>query len=93
MLQKHVVTLASIIVVGVITSYGVVVQSWVEWSTTTLVDLDKRTAIMELETKHTNEIVSQNQEMLILLMEASKKASYGDHQEPTGQTDIYWTEK
>ncbi len=93
MLQKHIVTLASIIVVGVVTSYGVVVQSWVEWSTTTLVDLDKRTAIMELETKHTNQMVSQNQEMLKAILVASKKVKYGDHQESAGPTDINWKER
>ncbi len=93
MLQKHTVTLASIIVVGVVTSYGVVVQSWVEWSTTTLVDLDKRSAIMEVEVRRTNEMVLQNYEMLKALTDRTRKTSHGDYQEPAGQTDIYWREK
>ena len=93
MLQKHVVTLASIIVVSVITSYGIVVQSWADWSTTTLVDLDKRTAIMEVEAKHTNMMVTQNHDMLKALMEASRKTSYGNRKNPTGKTDIQWTEE
>ncbi len=93
MLQKNVFMLASVIVVGVISSYGMVVQNWVEWSTTTLVDLDKRSAIMEVEVRRTNEMVLQNYEMLKDLTDRTRKTSHGDYQEPTGQTDIYWREK
>jgi len=93
MLQKNVFMLASVIVVGVISSYGIVVQNWVEWSTTTLVDLDKRSAIMEVEVRRTNEMVLQNYEMLKDLTDRTRKTSYGDYQEPTGQTDIYWRGK
>jgi len=93
MLQKNVFMLASVIVVGVISSYGIVVQNWVEWSTTTLVDLDKRSAIMEVEVRRTNEMVLQNYEMLKDLTDRTRKTSHGDYQEPTGQTDIYWRGK
>jgi hypothetical protein len=92
--QKHIIlTLATMIVVGVVASYGMVIQKWVDWTTTTLVDLDKRTAIMEVEMKHTNDVVAQNHEMLKVLMENIKKVSYGDLKKPTGTTDINWTEK
>ena len=92
--QKHIIfTLATMIVVGVIASYGMVIQKWVDWTTTTLVDLDKRTAIMEVEAKHTNEMVAQNHEMLKVLMETVTKASYGNNQKPTGTTDINWAER
>jgi hypothetical protein len=93
MVQKNVFMLATVIVVGVISSYGIVVQNWVEWSTTTLVDLDKRSAIMEVEVRRTNEMVLQNYEMLKDLTDRTRKTSHGDYQEPTGQTDVYWTEK
>ena len=92
--QKHIIlTLATMIVVGVVASYGVVIQKWVDWTTTTLVDLDKRTAIMKIEAKHTNEMVAQNHQMLKVLMENIQKVSYGDLKKPTGTTDINWTEK
>ena len=92
--QKHIIiTLATMIVVGVVASYGMVIQKWVDWTTTTLVDLDKRTAIMEIEAKHTNNMVAQNHEMLKVLMETVTKASYGNQQKPRGTTDINWAEK
>ena len=91
--QKHIIiSLATMIVVGVIASYGMVIQKWVDWTTTTLVDLDKRTAIMEVEAKHTNEMVSENHAMLKALIQ-SMKANYVYKQKPDGTTDINWKEK
>jgi hypothetical protein len=91
--QKHIIfTLATMIVVGVVASYGMVIQKWVDWTTTTLVDLDKRTAIMGAEMKHTNDMVSQNYEMLKVLMERVQKVSYDDQPGKPETTDIKWTE-
>ena len=83
-------SLATLLVTGIFASYGMVIKQWVDWTTTTLVDLDKRTAIMEVEAKHTNEMVAQNHEMLKVLMETITKASYEYKQKPTGTTDINW---
>jgi hypothetical protein len=94
--QKNIIlTLATMLVVGVFASYGMVVKQWVDWTTTTLVDLDKRTAIMEIEMKHTNEMVAQNHQMLKTLMEAVTEVSYGNGKVTDGTTDINWqkTEK
>ena len=89
--QKNIIlTLATMLVVGVFASYGMVIKQWVDWTTTTLVDLDKRTAIMEIEAKHTNNMVAENQQMLKALMEVVTKVSYGDRTITDGTTDINW---
>ncbi len=89
--QKNIIlTLATMLVVGVFASYGMVVKQWVDWTTTTLVDLDKRTAIMEIEAKHTNEMVAQNHKMLKTLMKAVTEVSYGNGEVTDGTTDINW---
>jgi hypothetical protein len=89
--QKNIIlTLASMFVVGIFASYGMVAKQWVDWTTTTLVDLDKRTAIMEIEMKHTNDMVAQNHQMLKTLMEAVTEVSYGDRKVTDGTTDINW---
>ena len=91
--QKGIIwSLVTLLVTGIFASYGMVVKQWVDWTTTTLVDLDKRTAIMEVEAKHTNQMVAQNHEMLKILMDTITKASYGSKQKSTGTTDINWSE-
>lgn len=91
--QKNIIlTLATMLVVGIFASYGMVIKQWVDWTTTTLVDLDKRTAIMEIEAKHTNNMVAENQQMLKALMEVVTKVSYGDRKSTDGATDINWKE-
>lgn len=89
--QKNIIlSLATMLVVGVFASYGMVIKQWVDWTTTTLVDLDKRTAIMEIEAKHTNDMVAQNHQMLKTLMKAVTEVSYGDGKGTDGTTDINW---
>lgn len=89
--QRNIIlTLATMLIVGIFASYGMVVKQWVDWTTTTLVDLDKRTAIMEIEAKHTNEMVAQNHQMLKTLMKAVTEVSYGDRKGADGTTDINW---
>lgn len=88
--KNLIITLATMVVVGVFASYGMVIKQWVDWTTTTLVDLDKRTAIMEVEAKHTNEMVAENQEMLKILMEKITKVNYGNGKGADGTTDINW---
>ena len=89
--QKNIIfTLATMLVVGIFASYGMVIKQWVDWTTTTLVDLDKRTAIMEVEAKHTNEMVAENHQMLKSLMKAVTEVSYGNGKGADGTTDINW---
>lgn len=91
--QKNIIlSLATMLIVGIFASYGMVIKQWVDWTTTTLVDLDKRTAIMEIEAKHTNNMVAENQQMLKALMEVVTKVSYGDRKSADGTTDINWKE-
>lgn len=56
--------LISVIIAGVFGSLGFVAKEWTSWTSHTLVDLDKRTAIMETKIIHTNEMVAQNYHML-----------------------------
>ena len=91
--QKNIIlALATMLVMGVFASYGMVIKQWVDWTTTTLVDLDKRTAIMEIEAKHTNEMVAENHQMLKSLMKAVTEVSYGNGKGADGTTGIYWEE-
>ena len=86
-------TLAAMIVAGVFASYGIVIQKWVDWTSTTLVDLDKRTAIMETEMKHTNDMIAQNHQMLKILMDKVTKVQYGNQSKSTDTTDINWRQE
>ena len=89
--QKNIIlTLSTMLIVGIFASYGMVIKQWVDWTTTTLVDLDKRTAIMEVEAKHTNEMVAENHQMLKNLMKAVTEVSYGNGKGADGTTDINW---
>tara|TARA_R110002153_G_scaffold107205_1_gene247174 strand:+ start:102 stop:395 length:294 start_codon:yes stop_codon:yes gene_type:complete len=91
--QKNIIlTLSTILIVGVFASYGVFAKRWVDWSTTTLVDLDKRTAIMEVEAKHTNQMVVQNYQMLRELMSRVQRTNYGDGKGTNGEASNNWQE-
>jgi len=71
-----VVVLASIIVVGTIGSFGMVIQRWTEWTTTTLISLDKKQAIIEQKLESTNSLIAQNHEMLKALMGANTQKTF-----------------
>jgi hypothetical protein len=89
--KKNIIfTLATMLVVGVFSSYGMLTKQWVDWTTTTLVDLDKRTAIMEVEARYTSNMVSNNHEMLKILMKEITKVSYGNGKSSDGTSDINW---
>ena len=68
--------LVGIIVAGVFGSLGFVIKEWTTWTTTTLVDLNKRTAVMETEMKHANDMIAENHEMLKLIMNRVTQASF-----------------
>ncbi len=80
------------LIIGIFASYGVFAKRWVDWSTTTLVDLDKRTVIMEVEAKHTNQMVSQNYQMLRQLMDRVQRTGYGDGKITNGKANNNWQE-
>jgi len=80
----------ALIVAGVFGSVGFVFKEWTTWTSTTLVDLNKRTAIMETEIRHTNIMVSQNHEMLKSLIKQVRNISYGDRKDSDGTTNINW---
>lgn len=68
--------LTGIIVAGVFASLGFVFKEWTTWTTSTLVDLNNRTAVMEAEMKHTNDMIAQNHEMLKALMNRVQRAGF-----------------
>lgn len=68
--------LVGIIVAGVFGSLGFVIKEWTTWTTTTLVDLNKRTAVMETEMKYSNDMIAENHEMLKLIMNRVTQASF-----------------
>lgn len=71
-----VVALASVIVIGTIGSFGMVIQRWTEWTTTTLISLDKKQAVIEQKIESTNDLIAQNHEMLKALMGASTQKTF-----------------
>ena len=71
-----VVALASLIVVGTIGSFGMVIQRWSEWTTTTLINLDKQNAVIEQKLQSTNDLIAKNHEMLKILMNQSRKTIF-----------------
>ena len=68
--------LVGIIVAGVFGSLGFFIKEWTSWTSTTLVDLNKRTAVMETEMKHANDMIAENHEMLKLIMNRVTQASF-----------------
>ena len=74
--QKILIGLATTILVG---AFGFVIKEWTTWTSTTLINLNSRAAVLESEVKHTNQLVSQNYEMLKFLVNNSQKAGYNDN--------------
>ena len=74
--QKILIGLATTVVVG---AFGFVVKEWTTWTSSTLIDLHSKTAVLESEIRHTNQMVSQNYEMLKFLVNKSQKAGYNDN--------------
>lgn len=71
-----VVALATLIVVGTIGSFGMVIQRWTEWTTSTLINLDKQNAVIEQKLESTNAMIAQNHEMLKALMSSDTQKTY-----------------
>ena len=67
-----------IIIVGVFGFVGFLVKEWTGWTSSTLIDLNSRTAVMESEIKHTNDMVAKNYEMLKFLVSKTQKAGFND---------------
>jgi len=74
--QKILIGLATTVLVG---AFGFVIKEWTTWTSTTLINLNSRAAVLESEVKHTNQLVSQNYEMLKFLVNNSQKAGYNDN--------------
>ena len=71
-----VVALATLIVVGTVGSFGMVIQRWTEWTTSTLINLDKQNAVIEQKLESTNAMIAQNHEMLKALMGSDTQKTY-----------------
>ena len=71
-----VIALASLIVVGTFGSFGMVIQRWTEWTTSTLINLDKQNAVIEQKLENTNKMIAQNHEMLKALMSSDTRKTY-----------------
>jgi len=71
-----VIALAFLIVAGTIGSFGVVIQRWTEWTTSTLINLDKQNAVIEQKLESTNAMIAQNHEMLKALMGNNTQKTY-----------------
>jgi len=85
--------LLGLIIAGVFGSLGFVFKEWTTWTSSTLVDLDKRTAVMETELKHSNDMIYQNHEMLKVLMKEIRKVSYQQElSAEKGVTNIDWNQ-
>jgi hypothetical protein len=85
--------LLGLLIAGVFASLGFVFKEWTTWASSTLVDLDKRTAVMETEIKHSNDMIAQNHEMLKTLMREIRKVSYNQKRSAEkGVTNIDWNQ-
>lgn len=71
-----VIALAFLIVAGTIGSFGMVIQRWTEWTTSTLINLDKQNAVIEQKLESTNDMIAQNHEMLKALMGSNTRKTY-----------------
>lgn len=75
--KPFVLFLASVLVVGTVASFGLVIQKWTEWTTSTLISLDKQQAVIEQKIETTNALIAQNHEMLkSIIRDQSKKAFF-----------------
>lgn len=86
--QKILIGLATTVVVG---AFGFVVKEWTTWTSSTLIDLHSKTAVLESEIRHTNQMVSQNYEMLKFLVNKSQKAGYNDNAWTNAVPDLHPT--
>lgn len=71
-----IVALATLIVMGTVGSFGMVIQRWTEWTTSTLINLDKQNAVIEQKLESTNAMIAQNHEMLKALMGSDTQKTY-----------------
>jgi len=76
--QMDTKVIGGIIVLGVFGFVGFLVKEWTSWTSSTLIDLNSRAAVMESEIKHTNDMVAQNYEMLKFLVSKTQKAGFND---------------
>ncbi len=76
--QMETKVLGGIVVVGVFGFVGFLVKEWTGWTSSTLIDLNSRTSVMETEIKHTNDMVAKNYEMLKFLVSKTQKAGFND---------------
>lgn len=70
--------IGSVVVAAIIGSIGFVSKEWTSWTSSTLIDLNTRTAVMEAEIRNTNAMVSLNNDMLKYLVNNSRKANLND---------------
>ena len=70
--------ITGLIVAAVFAFLGFLVKEWTAWTSSTLIDLNSRTAVMETEIKNTNQMVTQNYEMLKFLVNKTEKAGFND---------------
>ena len=67
--------IGSVVLAAIIGSIGFVSKEWTSWTSSTLIDLNTRTAVMEAEIRNTNAMVSLNNDMLKYLVSNSRKAN------------------
>ena len=70
--------IGSVVVAAIIGYIGFVSKEWTSWTSSTLIDLNTRTAVMEAEIRNTNAMVSLNNDMLKYLVSNSRKANVND---------------
>ena len=70
--------IGSVVLAAIIGSIGFVSKEWTSWTSSTLIDLNTRTAVMEAEIRNTNAMVSLNNDMLKYLVSNSRKANLND---------------
>ena len=70
--------IGSVVIAAIIGSIGFVSKEWTSWTSSTLVDLNTRAAVMEAEIRNTNAMVSLNNDMLKYLVSNSRKANLND---------------
>jgi|TARA_R110000744_G_scaffold303203_1_gene411996 hypothetical protein len=70
--------IGSLVLAAMIGSIGFVAKEWSSWASSTLIDLNTRTAVMETEIHNTNAMVALNNDMLKYLVNNSRKANLND---------------
>jgi hypothetical protein len=70
--------IGSVVLAAIIGSIGFVSKEWTSWTSSTLIDLNTRAAVMEAEIRNTNAMVSLNNDMLKYLVSNSRKANLND---------------